>query len=115
MQDVKAGKKKLEALKTEVHNINMKRIKGEAALEHLRTQEHEIMETCKKLGYESADELREALVVKMKQLNAILEKLEQLTNGQQTSLDETFAITDTKDDEVFEFEMESTIDDDFEI
>ena len=110
MQDVKAGKKKLESLKAKAHEIDMKRVKGEAALEHLRAQEHEVMETCKKLGYQNADELREALASKMAQLTTILEKLEQ-----QTSLDETFALTNSEDDETFEFEMESTIDDDFEI
>lgn len=115
MQDVKAGKKKLESLKAKAHEIDMKRVKGEAALEHLRAQEHEVMETCKKLGYQSAEDLREALATKMAQLTTILEKLEQLTNGQQTSLDETFALTNSEDDETFEFEMESTLDDDFEI
>lgn len=85
----KEDKLRLEQAKQKARAIETDRIKLEAELEHLRRQENEILDKCKALGYNSKEELAQALVNKMTLLNETINRLDALMSGKSVSFDDT--------------------------
>lgn len=79
---INQAKETLKNYKQQGRLIENDRLTAKAQLNQLHLHEKEILEQCKSLGYQSRDELNEAISDKMKELNETLEKLNRMLRGE---------------------------------
>ena len=108
-KEIKQYKRRLEHLKEEARQKEIKQAKAEAALEQLRLQEDELMNSLKELGYNSPEEGHQAIEVLLKKLNETLNHLEGLSNDQPLGSKELFSDTEELPAEI-DFEMDEAYD-----